>query len=116
MRLAFWSSALALAGSALCTVTAQAAAPNLVVNGDFELGNASFSSSYGYSPGGNSSEAQFTVRSNPFPWNGLFISASDHTTGHGQMYVGNGSPVNGASAREHHATREHWGSKWTFHR
>jgi hypothetical protein len=81
------------AGAAL---SAHAGAPNLVVNGDFELGNASFSSAYGYSPGGNSTEGQYTVRSNPFPWNGLFISAGDHTTGSGEMYVGNGSPVDGA--------------------
>jgi hypothetical protein len=80
----------------MCALPAQAAAPNLVVNGDFEIGNASFTSGYGYSPGGNSSEGQYTVRANPFPWNGQFISAADHTTGHGQMYVGNGSPVDGA--------------------
>jgi hypothetical protein len=89
----------ALAAFVLAAAAAQGAhagAPNLVVNGDFELGNASFSSAYGYSPGGNSTEGQYTVRSNPFPWNGLFISAADHTTGSGQMYVGNGSPVDGA--------------------
>jgi hypothetical protein len=82
--------------AAAAALSAHAGAPNLVVNGDFELGNASFSSAYGYSPGGNSTEGQYTVRSNPFPWNGLFISAADHTTGSGQMYVGNGSPVDGA--------------------
>ena len=29
-------------------------------------------------------------------WNGLFISAADHTSGSGLMYVGNGSPTNGS--------------------
>jgi PEP-CTERM motif len=82
--------------AAAATLSAHAGAPNLVVNGDFELGNASFSSAYGYSPASNTTEGQYTVRSNPFPWNGLFISAADHTTGSGQMYVGNGSPVDGA--------------------
>ncbi len=82
--------------AAAAALSAHAGAPNLVVNGDFELGNSSFSWAYGYSPGGNSTEGQYTVRSNPFPWNGLFISAADHTTGSGQMYVGNGSPVDGA--------------------
>ncbi|MEY8689660.1 MAG: PEP-CTERM sorting domain-containing protein [Leptothrix sp. (in: b-proteobacteria)] len=96
MRFAHGSSVLALAGASLCALPSQAAAPNLVVNGDFELGNTSFTTVYGYSPGGNSSEGQYTVRANPFPWNGLFISAADHTTGHGLMYVGNGSPVGGA--------------------
>jgi hypothetical protein len=72
------------------------AATNLVTNGDFESGNASFTSDYGYSPAGNSDEGQYTVRSNPFPWNGLFISAADHTSGSGLMYVGNGSPTDGA--------------------
>jgi hypothetical protein len=87
-------AAVALAAAA--SLSAHADAPNLVVNGDFELGNTSFTSAYGFAPGGNSAEGQYTVRSNPFPWNGLFISAADHTTGSGQMYVGNGSPVNGA--------------------
>ena len=82
--------------AAAAALSAHAGAPNLVVNGDFELGNASFSSAYGYSPAGNTTEGQYTVRSNPFPWNGLFISAADHTTGSGQMYVGNGSPIDGA--------------------
>ncbi len=96
MRASLWSSALALAGAALCVSAAHAAAPNLVVNGDFEAGNTSFSSGYVYSPGGNSDEGQYTVRTNPFPWNGAFISARDHTSGHGLMYVGNGSPTDGS--------------------
>jgi hypothetical protein len=73
-----------------------AAAPNLVPNGDFEAGNNAFSSSYSYSPGGNGTEGQYTVRSNPYPWNGSFVSIGDHTTGAGQMFVGNGSPTDGA--------------------
>ncbi len=75
---------------------ASAAAPNLVPNGDFEAGNSSFSSDYGYAPGGNGAEAQYTVRTNPYPWNGAFVSLADHTTGSGQMFVGNGSPIDGA--------------------
>ena len=64
--------------------------------GHFELGDTGFSSDYASSPGSNTTEGQYTVRSNPFPWNGLFISAGDHTPGQGLMYVGNGSPVDGA--------------------
>lgn len=75
---------------------ASAAAPNLVSNGDFEAGAVSFESDYSYSPGGNGAEAQYTVRTNPYPWNGYFVSMDDHTTGTGQMFVGNGSPIDGA--------------------
>jgi len=77
-------------------MTALGAPINLVTNGDFEAGNTDFSSSYSYVPAGNSSEGQYTVRTNPYPWNGAFISTGDHTTGSGQMFVGNGSPVSGA--------------------
>jgi hypothetical protein len=83
---------LIASGCASLAVTAQ----NLVANGDFESGNASFTSGYVFSPDGNSTEGQYTVRSNPFPWNGLFISAADHTSGSGLMYVGNGSPIDGS--------------------
>jgi len=76
--------------------SAGAGAQNLVTNGNFEGGNTAFTSDYAFAPGGNSTEGQYTVRSNPFPWNGLFISAADHTTGSGLMYVGNGSPTNGS--------------------
>ena len=75
---------------------ASAAAPNLVSNCDFEAGAVSFESDYSYSPGGNGAEAQYTVRTNPYPWNGYFVSMDDHTTGTGQMFVGNGSPIDGA--------------------
>jgi hypothetical protein len=71
-------------------------AQNLVTNGNFEGGNTGFTSAYAFAPGGNSTEGQYTVRLNPFPWNGLFISAADHTSGSGLMYVGNGSPTNGS--------------------
>jgi hypothetical protein len=94
MKLALHAVPLSALG--LLSALAVNAAPNLVVNGDFEAGNASFSSSYSYSPGGNGAEGQYTVRSNPFPWNGFFVSIGDHTSGKGQMYVGNGSPVSGA--------------------
>jgi hypothetical protein len=68
---------------------------NLVSNGDFEDGNVQFTSDYAFSPGGNSTEGQYTIRSNPFPWNGSFVSTGDHTSGNGLMMVVNGSPVSG---------------------
>jgi hypothetical protein len=73
-----------------------ASAANLVVNGDFESGNTGFSSAYTYSPGGNSTEGQYTVGSNPVAWNGFFVNPPDHTPAGTQMFIGNGSPTNGA--------------------
>ncbi len=96
MRRSMLSSGIALAFAASLSPGSFASAPNLVTNGNFEAGNTGFSSDYAYSPAGNTDEGQYTVRSNPFPWNGQFISGGDHTTGSGQMYVGNGSPVDGA--------------------
>jgi len=90
---------LLAAGLAFGAGVASAAAPNLVVNGDFEGGNVNFTSSYNftsYTPGGNTTEGQYTVSVNPYPWNSSFISAGDHTSGSGLMFVGNGSPTDGA--------------------
>ncbi|OYX79082.1 MAG: hypothetical protein B7Y82_02720 [Sphingomonadales bacterium 32-65-25] len=83
-------TSLAVAAAALGALPAAAA--NLVTNGDFEAGNTGFTSAYAYTPGGNSTEGQYTVRSNPFPWNSAFLSRGDHTSGTGLMYVGNGAP------------------------
>jgi PEP-CTERM motif len=83
---------IGLAAAATVFGAVPAAAANLVINGDFEAGNSGFTSDYAYSPGGNSTEGQYTVRSNPFPWNSAFLSRVDHTTGTGLMYVGNGAP------------------------
>ena len=66
---------------------------NLVPNGDVELGNTQFGSDYTFSPASNTAEAQYTVRTNPFPWNVFFISAGDHTSGSGNLFVGNGAPI-----------------------
>ena len=78
--------------AAAAMLSGGANAANLVVNGDFEAGNVNFGSQYAYVPGGNSTEGQYTVRTNPYPWNGAFFSGGDHTSGSGQMMVINGSP------------------------
>jgi len=85
-----------LAAAVTVAAAAGANAQNLVVNGDFEAGNSGFTSDYAFAPASNTTEGQYTVRTDPFPWNGAFISAPDHTTGSGLMFVGNGSPVDGA--------------------
>lgn len=79
--------------AAMASVPATAA--NLIPNGDFEAGNTGFTSAYSFAPGGNSTEGEYTVRSDPFPWNGAFLSRGDHTSGSGLMFVGNGAPVLG---------------------
>ena len=66
---------------------------NLVPNGDFESGNTQFGSDYTFSPASNTAAAQYTIRTDPFPWNPFFISAGDHTSGSGNMFVGNGAPA-----------------------
>ena len=69
---------------------------NLVSNGNFDAGNIQFTSDYAFSPSVNSTGGQYTIRSNPFPWNSNFVSIGDHTSGNGLMMVANGSPVSGA--------------------
>jgi len=68
-------------------------AVNLIPNGDFELGATGFSSDYTNSPASNTDEGQYTVRTDPYPWNPNFVSVGDHTTGTGQMLVVNGAPI-----------------------
>lgn len=84
------------AATALVAGALQAAPINLVPNGSFEVGNTQFTSAYAFAPAGNSTEGEYTIRSNPFPWNGAFVSIGDHTSGTGLMMVANGSPVSGA--------------------
>ena len=83
-----------LAVISLLATTASALPVNLVTNGDFEAGNSGFTSGYSYSAS-NNTEGQYTVASNPYPWNGFFISSGDHTSGHGLMMVANGAPTAG---------------------
>jgi hypothetical protein len=80
-----------LAAISFLATTASALPVNLVSNGDFEAGNSGFTSAYSNS-GSNTIEGQYAVLSNPYPWNGLFISSGDHTSGQGLMMVANGAP------------------------
>jgi hypothetical protein len=74
---------------ALAMVSVAEALP--VINASFEAGNFGFSSDYTYAPLGNSTEGEYTVRSDPQNWNGAFVNFGDHTTGSGQMLVVNGA-------------------------
>lgn len=71
------------------------AAVNLVPNGDFQAGKQQFTSGYTFNPAGNATEGEYTIRTDPFPWNPSFVSIGDHTSGSGMMMVANGSPVSG---------------------
>lgn len=71
---------------------------NLVTNGDFEAGNSSFGSSYGYA--GTASDALqpeglYTVVSSPQSVHSNFTTHGDHTSGTGLQMVLNGSPTAG---------------------
>ena len=80
----------------LSTATPVGAAPvNLVNNGDFSGGNAGFVSDYALNPGLGWDPATFTVTNDPALWHPAFVTLGDHTTGTGQMFVGNGSTVAG---------------------
>nr|MEA2797301.1 hypothetical protein [Phenylobacterium sp.] len=81
--------------AAVLALASSAQAANLVVNGDFSAGNSVFTSGYTYSPGSNTTEGEYTIRTDPYPWNSNFVSVGDHTTGTGLMFVGNGSPTLG---------------------
>lgn len=85
----------AIAGVAFLMAAQAATAQNLVTNGDFALGNLGFTSDYVYSPAVNNSGGEYTVRTDPYPWNPNFVSVSDHTSGTGFMMVANGSPTAG---------------------
>lgn len=75
------------------TATALDASINLIDNGDFEAGNAGFSSDYTYSPGDLYPEGVYDVLTNPSIAHPDFPACSDHTTGAGNMMA-----INGASS------------------
>jgi len=74
--------------------SAFAAPINLVTNGDFSLGNTDFTSTYGYAPTPCSVNpdcaGEFTVGTSPATWFNAFVTTGDHTTGNGNMFLGNG--------------------------
>lgn len=65
---------------------------NLIVNGDFSLGNTGFSSQYTYTSN-NTTDAEYYVGVNPSTWYPLHNPCKDHTTGSGNMMLVNGSAI-----------------------
>ena len=74
---------------------------NQIQNGDFELGDAFFTSGYTNGVGGAwgplSSAGTYEVSTNPQLEHSNFVSCGDHTTGSGQMMVVNGSSIAGTN-------------------
>jgi gliding motility-associated-like protein len=73
--------------------TSQSAGTNLIVNGDFSLGNTGFTSQYTYTPPLNVPEAEYYIGTNPQAWNVGMSPCTDHTTGGGNMMLVNGAAV-----------------------
>ncbi len=71
-------------------VTTQVASGDLIGNGNFEGGNAGFSSAYAYqndlTPAGT-----YYIGANPNTYHGGFSACTDHTSGSGNMMIVNGS-------------------------
>ena len=82
---------------AVATVT-WGTGPNLILNGDFEGGNAYFTTDYEYVPPPYDPfaslwpEGTYTVDDDPHDSHDNFWSFGDHTTGSGEMLIANGHP------------------------
>lgn len=63
---------------------------NLLVNGDFSLGNTGFISGYTYATF-NTVEGEYWVGTSPQLWNGGMSNCQDHTSGSGNMLCVNGA-------------------------
>lgn len=68
-----------------------AAPVNLVSNGDFSNGFADFASDYRQAGSSLWDPGTYTVSDDPSEWHPWFAPIGDHTTGTGQMFIGNGS-------------------------
>ena len=84
--------------STIYTVTGVMLSDNIIVNGDFSLGNTGFATQYLYGPntsggtwGDLSDEGTYSVVSNPNDAHSNFANCDDHTTGFGNMLVVNGA-------------------------
>nr|MBS0036732.1 gliding motility-associated C-terminal domain-containing protein [Saprospiraceae bacterium] len=70
---------------------------NLIINGDFEMGNTGFTSDYTYVniSSGWLYPAAYSVHSNPTLGNSSFASCGDHTSGSGNMLIADGATTPG---------------------
>lgn len=79
--------------------TEEATGNNLIANGDFELGNTSFTTDYTYYPIADvfGPQASYGIINNAFTWFSPFNACTDHTSGNGLMMVIDGSSTNGGN-------------------
>jgi gliding motility-associated-like protein len=79
--------------------TTEISISNLIINGDFEQGNAFFTTDYTYYPTASvfGPQASYGITSNPNVWFNPFAACPDHTTGTGLMMVADGSAFNGGT-------------------
>lgn len=76
-------------------LTTKSLGNNLIVNGDFELGNTGFESDYTFFPGtAGALQAIYNIANNPNVWLSAFAPCNDHTTGatNDKMMMIDGSP------------------------
>lgn len=66
---------------------------NLITNGDFNAGNAGFTSDYLYSPSSGWDEGVYNVGANIHAWHSGMAACGDHTTGDGNMLMVNGATI-----------------------
>ena len=65
--------------------------PNLILNGDFELGNTGFTTAYTENTSSLVDEGTYAILTNPHQLHYAFVNYVDHTTGSGKMLVVNGN-------------------------
>lgn len=85
----------------LSSLSAIGAPTNLVHNGSFELGHVDFTSDYFRNT--IPYDGQYQIAKDPASLNGNFGSVGDHTTGTGNMFIGNGHSVAGKIVWESHS-------------
>lgn len=70
---------------------------NLLINGDFEMGNTGFTSDYTYIDinSGSLYPGAYSVHSTPTLGNGAWSSCGDHTSGSGNMLIADGATTAG---------------------
>ncbi|HPE41095.1 MAG TPA: gliding motility-associated C-terminal domain-containing protein [Bacteroidales bacterium] len=72
-----------------CDITA--AGPNIIFNGDFELGNVGFTSFYTYNATSLWNESTYMVGLSPQTYHPNFFTCPDHTSGSGKQMIVNGA-------------------------
>ncbi len=82
-------------GTYICTASFNDSTNNLVLNGDFELGNTGFLSDYGLGVGGAfgllTNPSTYAISTSPSNVHNNFFSCVDHTSGAGNLMIINGS-------------------------